>query len=414
MGNRLNRVGVTGMGVLAPGGNSLDRFWDSLVGGHSGVRQITLFDASELRSRIAGEVCGFKPEDYIPDRLKPRRLARQTQFAVAATRMALEDARLDLHSHPEVHPVGVVIGSAIASMDVVFQASQAMVTRGLSKASPLFVGAVTTQSTGTSISDLLGVPTEVRTVSTACASGLDAIGLAYSLIQHDKADVVITGGTDCPIMPMPFANMVSAGLCATRNDEPAKAGRPFDADRETGVVSEGCGLVVLENLDFARSRGCEPYLEISGFSTEMDDVPDCPGSGYRATMSKALANAAMRPEDVDWVSAWAPGHPMLDKVEVDMIKKVFGNHAFAIPVTSIKGTIGNPLSATGPIMLIAVALSFRENLVPHTLNWERTDPDCDLDHVRDRPRASDLDCALLNAHGVGGGNSSLIVTRPRP
>jgi 3-oxoacyl-[acyl-carrier-protein] synthase II len=411
MDRNANRVGITGLGVVAPNGTGITEFWRTLLAGKSGIGRITHFDASELKAQIAGEVNDFEPLDYVPERLKPKRMARQAQFAIAATKMALEDACLDLKAHSSAFPIDLVMGSSIAALDLIRNAALLMEKRGMAKATPTIVSSATAQSSAAAVAEFLGVPASVKTVSTTCASGLDAIGLGMTLIQQGKAEIVIAGGTDCPISPMPFASMAAGGFCATRNDEPEKASRPFDKDRETGVISEGCGVVILENIRYALGRGRTPYAELSGYATEMDSEADRPGSGYKATMSKALANAGRRTTDVDWLQAWAPGTPLLDRVETEVIKDVFGAYAYEMPVSSIKGVIGNPFGATGAIMTIATALAFRDGVIPHTVNCDEPSPECDLDYVQGQPRKALLGCALINAHGVGGGNSSLVITK---
>ncbi len=413
MGGRPNRVALTGLGIIAPGGIGVPAFWDSLVEGKSGIRRVTHFDASDLKSQIAGEVDGFDPEEYIPAAMKPRRLARQTQFALAAAKMALEDARLDLKKATDAHPVRIAIGSSIAALEMVANSALTIAKRGMGRVSPAIVSVGTVQSTGAYLSAFLDVPTEVSTVSTTCASGVDAVGLGMELIRNGKAEVVIAGGTDCPITPVPFASMASAGLCATRNDDPGAAARPFDVDRETGVIAEGCGVVILENLDHARARGVEPYAELTGFSTHVDEEGGNPLSGLVKSMRGSLANAGQPPEAVDSVSAWAPGHPVMDVAETEAIKEVLGEWAYRVGVVSIKGIIGNPFGATGAIMLVAAALSLRENMLPPTTNCDRPDPQCDLDYVAEGARRVPLNTILLNAHGVGGGNSSLVIERVR-
>ena len=411
MGGISNRVAVTGMGVIAPGGIGLPDFWESLLDRRSGIRRITHFDPSQLKAQIAGEVDGFDAEKYIDSNLKPRRMARQTQFALAATSMALEDAGLDLADWPEVHPVTLSIGSSINPFDMVAEAALTIAKRGLHRVSPVLVSSGTVQSTGAYLASMLEIPTDVKSVSTTCAAGADAIGLGMGLIRSGRAEVVIAGGTDCPVTPVPFAAMASAGLCATRNDDPGGAARPFDADRETGVISEGCGIVVLENLEFARSRGAKVYGELTGFSTRTDAHSGQSGSGFVATMSEAVRNAGRMPEEVDSISAWAPGHPEMDLVETEAIKQVFGDWAYRMGIVSIKGIIGNPFGATGAIMLIAAALSLKHDVLPPTANCEKPDPQCDLDYVQNGPRSIPLRRILVNAHGVGGGNSSLLIEK---
>lgn len=411
MGGNPCRVALTGLGVISPSGIGLPAFWNSLLKRKSGIGPITRFDTTGLKARIAGEVDDFVPENFIPTELKPRRMARQTQFALAATKMALEDAGLELKGFPDAHPVTLSIGSSTNDIDTVSNAAITIHKRGIHKVSPSIITTATVQSTGAHLAAMLGVPTDVKSVSTTCSSGTDAVGLGMDLIRAGKAEIVIAGGTDCPITPVPFGSMAKAGLCATDNDHPGSAARPFDKDRETGVISEGCGIVILENLDFARARGAEPYAELTGFSTRTDVDVQKSGSGFSVTMQEALGHAGRTKETVDSISAWAPGHPEMDVVETEAIKEVFGDWAYRLAVVSIKGLIGNPFGATGVLMLIAAALSLKNGILPPTANCDEPDPRCDLDYVTDGPRKIPLNCILMNSHGVGGGNSSLVIER---
>ncbi|MEM9480788.1 MAG: beta-ketoacyl-[acyl-carrier-protein] synthase family protein [Verrucomicrobiota bacterium] len=410
MGGNPCRVALTGLGVISPSGIGLPAFWDSLLEKKSGIGPITRFDTTGLKARIAGEVGDFVPEDFIPVELKPRRMARQTQFALAAAKMALEDADLKLDKFPEAHPVTISIGSSTNDIDTVSNAAVTIHKRGINKVSPSIITTATVQSTGAHLASMLGVPTDVKSVSTTCSSGTDAVGLGMDLIRSGKAEIVIAGGTDCPITPVPFGSMAKAGLCATNNDDPGSAARPFDRNRETGVVSEGCGIVILENLEFAKARGAQPYAELTGFSTRTDQGTKS-GEGFSVTMREALGHAGRTKESVDSISAWAPGHPEMDVVETEAIKEVFGDWAYRLAVVSIKGLIGNPFGATGVLMLIASALSIKNGMLPPTANCEEPDPLCDLDYVTEGPRRVPLNCILMNSHGVGGGNSSLIIER---
>jgi 3-oxoacyl-[acyl-carrier-protein] synthase II len=240
---------------------------------------------------------------------------------------------------------------------------------------------------------------------------LDAIALATTLIQSGEAELAIAGGADAPITKHTFAAFTASGLSSCRNDDPEKASRPFDLDRDSGVISEGAGMFVLENLERAQARGARIYLEICGYARQRDLGPDTPGSGLVETMRLALANASRTTNDVDYVSAYGPGHPVLDAAEVCYIKEVFGKRAYLIPISSIKGVTGNPLAAGGPMQIAACALSFRDQMVSPTANYETPDPDCDLDFVTNRPRRQRLDCILMNVRGLGGSTSSLVVER---
>jgi 3-oxoacyl-[acyl-carrier-protein] synthase II len=245
----------------------------------------------------------------------------------------------------------------------------------------------------------------------ACAAGLDGVAQAVEVIHSGQADIAIAGGADAPVTSLTFACLDKAGLVAAYNERPECASRPFDRDRETGVVSEGAGVLIVENLDHALARGAGIYLEITGYGSQSDLDPTQHGSGLEHAIRLALANACKRPEDIDYICAHGPGHPVLDRAETEMVKRVFGEYSYRIPVSSIKGVTGNPLAAAGPLQLIACACAIRDQLVPPTANLENVDPCCDLDYVPTAPRATRIECALINCHGLGGGNSCMIVER---
>ena len=407
------RVVVTGMGVLAPNGVGLEAFWDSLVQGRSGIGPITLFDARGYRSRIAGEVKDFNPLDYIDAKEKPRRLGRGTQLAFAATQCALTDARLNL---PQLRaeswgPLPIVMGVGTSAMDILQDGFDSLRDRGPGSIKPFAVGSCAPQAAATFIGRMLGVATRTSTISSTCVSGLDAVASAASAIRSGESEIAIAGGADAPITPLAMASFATAGLSSSRNDSPERASRPFDRDRDSGVISEGAGVLVLESLDHALGRGVDPYFEITGYGVQTDADPALPGSGLGSTMSAALANANCDPDAIDYVCAYGTGHPIFDKIELSMIKRAFGRRAQTVPISSIKGVTGNPLAAAGPHQLIAAALSLRKNIIPPTANCDNLDSDCDLDIVRGRARRANLNCILLNVRGLGGGNSTMIVER---
>jgi len=406
-----NRVVITGMGVVAPNGIGHEQFWQSLLTGRSGIGPITLFDASDLKSRIAGEVKDFDPNNFIEPELKPKRMARHTQFAYAATMMALEDAGLEISDSNFPSPTPVVVGVSTSAMDIIERSISNFQERGMNGMSPTAVGALTPQAAANVIADRIGIRAHAATVSSACPSGLDAIALAVDWIKCGAAELAIAGGADAPITKHTFAAFVATGLSSCRNAEPEKASRPFDVDRDSGVISEGAGMFVLENLERAEARGAHVYLEIEGYARHRDEVPETPGVALSNSMNLALANAGRSPNEVDYISAYGPGHPVLDAAEVRCIKQVFGERAYSIPVSSIKGVTGNPLAAGGPFQVAACALAARDQLVPPTTNHEVGDADCDLDFVPARPRRAKLDCILLNVRGLGGSASSMVVRR---
>jgi 3-oxoacyl-[acyl-carrier-protein] synthase II len=407
-----NRVVVTGMGILAPNGIGLEAFWESLVAGRSGVGTITLFDATSFKSRIAGEVKGFEPLDYIDPKYKPKRMARHTQFAFAAMKMALADADFEPSKHPVDHPIPVMLGVSTTAMDILEDCWGDLSRRGPRGVS---AGVVDCQPQAATqmLTVALGISARATTIASACPSGLDAIAAAAAMIRHGEADVAVAGGTDATITPLSMASFAAAGLSSTRNTEPERASRPFDLLRDSGVISEGAGMLFLENYETAMARGAVPYLEITGYGTQGDNYASDELFGLGQTMRAALDSAGKTPDEIDYICAYGPGHPALDVVETDMIKRVFGHRAYAVPISSIKGVTGNALSAAGPHQIITCALCFKHGMIPPTANYEVSDPRCDLDYVPRHFRHRKINTALINVRGLGGGNSSMVVERVR-
>ena len=408
---RRHRVVITGMGVLAPNGTGLQAFWQSLLAGQSGIGPITRFDASEFKSRIAGEVKNFDPFDYIEPAWKPKRMARHTQLAFAASMMALRDAGLDPDNLELPSPTPVVIGVSTSAIDVIESVYNSLQKNGPNRAPTSSSAASIPQAAANAIADRIGASARAATISSACPSGLDALADATALIRSGEADIAIAGGADAPITPLTMSSFIASGLSSYRNDEPERASRPFDLERDSGVISEGAGVFVLESLERAEARGARPYLEICGYGKQRDLDPTRPGSGLEDSMIAALANAGCSPLDIDYISAYGPGHPLLDAVEVEVIKKVFGRHAYCVPVSSIKGVTGNALAAGGPFQVTACALIVRDQIIPPTANYEVEDPKCDLDFIPGRARRTTVNCALVNVRGIGGSASTMVVRR---
>lgn len=398
------------MGVLAPNGIGLQAFWESLAAGRSGVAEITRFDTTGFRSRIAGEVKDFEPSDYIDAKYKPRRMARHTQLAFAAMKMALKDASFDPVRARLDHPLPVMLGVSTTAMDILESCWDDLYRRG-PRGVPAGVVDCQPQAATQVLTMALGISARATTIASACPSGLDAIASAATLIREGRADIAVAGGTDATITRLAMASFATAGLSSGRNDDPQRASRPFDRERDTGVISEGAAIMILEEYESALARGVSPYLEIVGYSTQGDDYASGEVFGLGQTMRGALSNAGKAPRDIDYICAHGSGHPALDIVETDMIKLVFGRHAYNIPISSIKGVTGNPLSAAGPMQVVTCGLAFRHDLIPPTANWAVADPRCDLDYVPNRARRATVKSALINVRGLGGGNSTLIVDR---
>jgi len=409
--NKRHRVVITGMGILAPNGIGLEAFWESLLAGRSGIGPITLFDATGFKSQVAGEVKDFNPLDYIEPELKPKRWARHTQLAYAATMMALRDAGLDSDNLklPGVTPV--IIGVSMNAMDVIERAFYAVRSNGPNRMPPTTSAASIPQAPASVIADRLGAAAHAATVSSACTSGLDAVADAAAMIRFGEAEIAIAGGTDAPITPLVMGSFIASGLVCHDNGDSERASRPFDWLRKSGVLSEGAGIFIMENLERALARGARIYMELTGYAKRRDLDPAKPASALADSMGLALANAQITINEVDYISAYGPGDPVLDAAEVVTIKDVFADRAYSIPISSIKGVTGNPLAAGGPFQIAACALSIRDQIIAPTANYQVEDPNCDLDFVPKRARKTKLDCALINVRGLGGGASTLVVNR---
>ena len=365
---RGDRPVITGFGVVAPNGIGKEGFWSTLKLGKSAISRISLFDTEGLDSKIAGEVQNFDPAALLDGiSVKYKRCARHTQMAMVALREALVDAKLE--SGNQI-PINIVMGAGIGAFDVVYDSAVNVTMKGVRRASPHLVTSAAPQATAATLAQMLACPGQVTTLSTACASGLDALGQAASMIKQGKAEIVITGGADSPISPVPFANLIAAGMASRRNDDPKSASRPFDKERDSGVISEGAVIVILESRTHALSRGVRPYLELLGFGNQIDAAGTEPGAGLCASMELAMTNAGCLPDDIDHVSAWGPSHPVMDRVETEAIKRVLDQHAYDIPVSSIKGVVGNPFSAAGPMQVLATALAMSHGEVPPTANYK--------------------------------------------
>ena len=396
-----NRVVVTGMGVLAPNGIGLEEFWRTLLAGESGIGPVTLFDASDLKCQIAGEVTGFDPHKYIDPKLKPKkRMARASQFAIAATTLALEDAGLDISDLRTFREVPVVMGVSTSAMDLFAKPP-----------TPWTAVASVPHAVSSSIGQILGFHSKLFTISDGCASGLDAVANAANMIRNGETDIVIAGSSDSAITHYVFKGFGRSRMLSTRNDAPEKASRPFDRDRDGGIVSEGAGIFIMESLEHAISRNAKQYAEIIGFGTSTDQPGTPNGSGMKEAIRFAIADALKKPDQIDAVSCHAPSDEHMDRIEVAHIKSVLGSHARNIPVFSVKGVTGNAMAVGGVHELIASALSIKHGQIPPTANLDNPDPECDLDHVPHSFRSLSLNTVLVNTHGFGHGNSSLVLAK---
>jgi 3-oxoacyl-[acyl-carrier-protein] synthase II len=394
------RAVITGFGVLAANGIGEDAFWSSLLEGKSGICRVTQFDPQGLTCQIAGEVKGFQPEKYIYRQLKPRRMGRFSQFAIASTLMAIEKSRLDLQQLQQEYILPIVMGISTSAMDL------------FAKKPQFFTGPGSIPNAAASATSVeLGLNTRLTTLSSACVSSTDAMAIGTSMIRLGESDIVLVGGSDSSITRYVFEGIGQSGMLSSRNDHPEHASRPFDQRRDGGIIAEAAGMIVMESLEHALARGATIYAEITGYGSISDAATAQDGSGLEASMQKAIANAGLRAKDIDTISAHGPSDIHLDKIETSMIKQVFGNRAYDIPVTSIKGTTGNPFGAAGVLQIITSILSMQHGLIPPIANYEHPDPACSLDFVATAPRAGKFRRILINSHGVGRVNSSLVIEK---
>lgn len=407
------RVVVTGIGCITPLGDGVQTFWEGLVSGRSGVGPITAFDATEFTTRIAAEVKSFDPTSYM-DRKDARRMDRFAQFAVAGTRLALEDAGLS-EGRFDPERTGVLIGSGIGGIHTWEEQARALFERGPGRVSPFFVPMIIPDMASGQVSIIFGAKGHNACSVTACASGAHSIGDAMRVIQKGDADVMITGGTEAAVSPLSMAGFCSARTLSTRNDDPHRASRPFDADRDGFVLGEGSGIVILESLDHALQRNARIYAEITGYAGTGDAFhitsPEPEGDGARRAMAAALADADLQPEAVDYINAHGTSTAYNDKLETLAIKRVFGDHAGSVAISSTKSMTGHLLGAAGGVEAIASCMAIVDGVIPPTVNYETPDPECDLDYVPNEARSQRVDVVMSNSFGFGGHNAVLIFQR---
>jgi len=408
-----NRVVITGIGVVTPVGNNPGVFWKSICDGKSGVDRITLFDPADFDSKIAGQIKDFDSSMYLGQK-EIRRMDRFVQFAVACTKMALENSGLDTDKENKDR-IGVVIGSGIGGLKVIEDQHNALLQKGPSRVSPFLIPMLIIDMASGHVAIKFGFKGPNFAIATACASGSHAIGEAFRIIQRGEADIMVTGGTEAAITPIGVAGFCKMKALSTRNDEPERASRPFDRDRDGFVMGEGAGILLLENLDHAKKRGAAIYAELAGFGMTADAYhitsPSPEGEGAAQAMKLALDDAALNPEDIDYINAHGTSTSSNDRCETNAIKAVFGNYAKKIPVSSTKSMTGHLLGASGGVELIACVLSIKHGIITPTINYENPDPECDLDYVPNIARESKVKYAMSNSFGFGGHNSVLIVKK---
>lgn len=406
------RVVITGIGVIAPNGIGKEAFWDALVNGRSGIARITSFDPSNLPTQIAGEVRDFNPSDFIPNE-KWQTMGRQTQMALAAAVLAAQDAGLEPHTQ-KVRAC-CFVGTSNPSYDLIeTEFLKFTGPAGLAAGASWAMKSIDPFSPASAVSSFLGISGTSTAMTTSCTAGLNSVGHAFWELKKGTYDLAVAGSVDCAIFPITFLFFCAAGIMSKRNDEPDKASRPFDTERDGGVLSEGAALLVLEPLELALARGAPIYAEVIGYGeSSLSTDPRRTKEGFATAITKALQDAKLHPDQIDYVAAHAPSDPMTDVIETEALKQVFRKHAYRFAISSIKSMIGNPQSAAGPMQVIASAIAMSAGILPPTINLHRPDPCCDLDYVPNEARRASPAFVLINSHGINGTDAALILANPK-
>ncbi len=407
------RVVVTGLGCISPLGNDVESTWERILAGESAVGMIRAYDASGDKTHIASEVKGFDGAEYFGSR-EARRMDRFSQFAVAATMQAVEDANLEIHDGNRDR-IGVVIGTGIGGLGTLFEQMQVYADRGPQRVSPFLVPMMLPDTAGGMVAIFLKVRGPNMAVVTACASGTNAVGEAVEVIRRGGADVMFAGGSEAAIVPIAMAGMGVMNALSTRNDDPQRASRPFDLDRDGFVMGEGAAVLVLESLEFARARGAKVLAEILGYGVTNDayhiSAPAENGAGAAMCMQLALEDAGVGPETIDYINAHGTSTVLNDKSETAAIKTVFAERAYRIPVSSTKSMTGHLLGASGALEALFCVKTLQASILPPTINYETPDPECDLDYVPNSARAARVQCVMSNSFGFGGHNATIVLGR---
>jgi len=406
------RVVVVGLGAVTPVGNTVPDFWKNLVAGKSGIGPITHFDASAFDCRIAGQVKDFDPADFLSKK-EVKHTEKFIHFAMAASVEAMADAGFAEQEGEEANRFGVLIGSGIGSLRIIEEQHEVLLRRGPGKLRPFLIPMLIVNEASGHVSMRFRLKGPNSCVATACATGNHAIGDAMRMIQYGDADVMIAGGTEGAITTMGIGGFCALKSLSTRNHEPERASRPFDAQRDGFVMGEGAGIVVLEELEHAKKRGARIYAEVAGFGMTGDayhiTAPDPSGDGCVRAMIVALKDASLKPEDIDYINAHGTSTYLNDKIETLALKKTFGDHAHKAAISSTKSMTGHLLGAAGGAEFIVCCQAMQHNIVPPTINLENKDPECDLDYVPNEARAVKIRVTISNALGFGGHNASIVV-----
>lgn len=408
-----HRVVISGIGVVTPIGIGKEDFWKGLLSGRNGISRITLFDPSDFRSQMAGEVRGFRAEDWM-DGKQAKRMDRFTHFGLVAANLAIKDAGLDEYPFDGLR-AGVIIGSGIGGMRTIEDAHADLLEKGPRSVGPLVVSKALINTAACMVSITHGLKGPISAPCVACSTGANAIGDAYRILERGDADIMLAGGAEASVSPFPFAGFCATRAMSSRNDDVKRASRPFDKDRDGFVMGEGAGVVVLESLEHALNRNAPIYAELVGYGNTADayhiTAPDPTGDGMIRVMKAALQDANLDVSDIDYINAHGTSTNLNDKAESSAVMKVFGDHATHIKMSSIKSMIGHLLAAAGAVELAATALSVSAGQIPPTINYENPDPECPLDYVTQGAESISLGAAMSQSFGFGGGNACLVVKR---
>jgi 3-oxoacyl-[acyl-carrier-protein] synthase II len=408
------RVVITGMGVVTPVGNDLETFWSNLKNGVSGIHTIDAFDTTGYDCRIGGQVRDFDPKPFFKNPKDVRRTDRFTHFAMAAAKMAIADSGIDVASLNERDRFGVIVGTGIGGLKTLQDQLRILLTKGPGRNSPFTIPMLISNMAGGVISMEFGLRGPNLCIVTACASSNNAIGESWRIIKFGNADIFLAGGSEASIVEIGVAGFSAMKALSTRNDEPGRASRPFDRDRDGFVISEGAGIVVIEELEHARARGAKIYCEITGYGVSGDayhmTAPPPDGEGAARAMKLALEHARITPEQVDYINAHATSTDIGDLCETRAIKEIFGENAYKVPISSTKSMTGHLLGGAGGVEMAACALAIRDSVIPPTINLENPGEECDLDYTPNVAREKKVRVALNNSFGFGGHNATLVAS----
>ncbi len=406
----MRRVVVTGLGAVAPNGIGTETFWGNLVKGVSGIDRITRFDANGHDSKIAGEIKGFDPLLYM-EKKEVKKMDLFIHYALAGAIMAVDDAQLAI-KETERTRIGAFIGTGMGGIPALEESHKTLLEKGPGRISPFFIPSIITNLASGQIAMRFGLRGPNSCVSTACATGNHAIGDSFELIKRGAADVMVAGGSEAVITPLTIGGFCAMKALSTRNDAPHRASRPFDKGRDGFVMGEGSGVLILEELEHARRRGAKIYAELVGYGMSADayhmTAPEPKGMGAITSMRLALEDAGLTPNNVDYINAHGTSTPVGDAAETTAIKKVFGDHAYRLAVSSVKSMTGHLLGAAGGVESLATVLTIYHGLIPPTINYDEPDPECDLDYVPNKARQAEVRVALTNSFGFGGTNATLV------